>query len=141
MALSTTERQEFLAEPHVASVAVSAGADEAPLAVPIWYHYEPGGEPWILTPAASRKARLIGSAGRFTLLVHRVQPTVRYVSVEGAVSQVRPATEADVRMMAARYLPPEAVEPYVGFALADHGEQVVIGLRPERWWSADLGGA
>jgi hypothetical protein len=39
------------------------------------------------------------------------------------------------------YLPPEAVRPYVELAKADHGEQVVIVMRPERWLSSDLGPA
>ncbi|WP_020574997.1 hypothetical protein [Actinopolymorpha alba] len=41
--------------------------------------------------------------------------------------------------MSARYLPEEKVAGYVEMALAEHGEQVVIRLRPERWISADLG--
>ena len=36
-------------------------------------------------------------------------------------------------------LPPEQAAAYVEMAEADHGEQVVIFLRPERWLSADLG--
>ncbi|MGY1855880.1 pyridoxamine 5'-phosphate oxidase family protein [Modestobacter sp. SYSU DS0290] len=139
MALSTVEREQFLAEPHVAALSVAAGPDRGPLAVPIWYGYEPGGTAWIVTPAASRKARLIEAAGRFTLLVDRVAPSVRYVSVEGPVAGIRPATEDDVRAMARRYLPPPAVEGYVQVALADHGEQVLVHLDPQRWLSADLG--
>ena len=45
--------------------------------MPIWYQYEPGGEAWVLTEAASRKGRLIEAAGRFTLMVERVAPTIR----------------------------------------------------------------
>ncbi|CAM5599549.1 hypothetical protein SALBM311S_07869 [Streptomyces alboniger] len=41
MALTHEERAEFLAEPHVAALAVDAGAGRAPLTVPIWYQYEP----------------------------------------------------------------------------------------------------
>lgn len=69
MALSRTEREQFLAEPHVAALAVNAGekGDRAPLAVPIWYQYVPGGDIWIMTGRDSRKADLIRAAGRFTL--------------------------------------------------------------------------
>ncbi|MGY2079444.1 pyridoxamine 5'-phosphate oxidase family protein [Modestobacter sp. SYSU DS0657] len=139
MTLSTVEREQFLAEPHVAALSVAAGPDRGPLTVPIWYGYTPGGTAWIVTPTASRKARSIEAAGRFTLLVDRVTPSVRYVSVEGPVADTRPATEDDVRAMARRYLPPEAVEGYVAMSLADHGDQVVVHLRPQRWLSADLG--
>ena len=55
MALSKDEREQFLAEPHVAALSVSAGDKRGPLTVPIWYQYSPGGEPWIHTGAGSRK--------------------------------------------------------------------------------------
>ena len=85
MDLSVRDRELFLAEPHIAALSVSAGPDRGPWSVPIWYGYTPGGEAWVLTTAGSRKARLIEAAGRFTLTVDRLEPTVRYVSVEGPV--------------------------------------------------------
>jgi len=118
---------------------VASSANRGPLTVPVWYQYESGGQPWFLTPAASRKAQLINRAGRFTLMVQRLHPTVRYVSVEGPVAQTIPSTDELLHEIAARYLPPEAVQPYVELAKADHGEQVVIVMRPERWLSSDLG--
>lgn len=47
----------------------------------------------MLTEARSRKARLIETAGRFSLMVDRVMPTVRYVSVEGPVTRIVPGTD------------------------------------------------
>lgn len=138
MALTKTDRQEFLAEPHVAALAVTAGR-RGPLVVPIWYQYAPGGEPWILTPAASRKADLIAEAGCFTLMVDRVTPTLRYVSVEGEVSDIRPGTEADLVEISDRYLDSDAARRYREMARAEHGPTVVISLRPRHWTSADLG--
>ena len=139
MALSVNERQEFLAEPHVAALAVDAEDGRGPLVVPIWYQYEPGGEAWVLTGVDSRKARLIEAAGRFSLMVERVQPSVRYVSVEGPVTRTSPMTDAQLDEMARRYLPPEVVEGYIKMAKAEHGEQLVVAMRPERWLSSDLG--
>ncbi|MFD4336199.1 pyridoxamine 5'-phosphate oxidase family protein [Streptomyces anulatus] len=140
MALTREEREQFLAEPHVAALAVaSRGSDRAPLSVPIWYQYAPGGDVRILTGRTSRKAELIDAAGRFTLLVDRLEPTIRYVSVEGPVVDTRAATRADLEEVSARYLPAEKVAGYVDFAWENHGEQVVITLRPERWVSSDLG--
>ena len=78
MDLSVQDRELFLAEPHIAALSVAAGPDRGPWSVPIWYQYTPGGEAWVLTTAGSRKARLIEAAGRFTLLVDRLAPTVRY---------------------------------------------------------------
>ncbi|MEO8813788.1 MAG: pyridoxamine 5'-phosphate oxidase family protein, partial [Mycobacterium sp.] len=92
MALTNDEREEFLAEPHIAALSVNAGAGRGPLTVPMWYQYTVGGEPWVLTTAGSRKARLIETAGFFTLMVERVDPTLRYVAVEGAVSRIQRGT-------------------------------------------------
>src|SRR5215475_3892071 len=137
--LSVRDRELFLAEPHIAALSVSAGPDRGPLTVPIWYQYAPGGEAWVLTEAGSQKVRLIEAAGRFTLMVERTAPTVRYVSVEGPVTRTVPGTDELLREIAARYLPPEKVPAYIEFADADFGEQVAIYLRPQRWLSADLG--
>ena len=137
--LSARDRELFLAEPHIAALSVSAGPDRGPLTVPIWYQYEPGGEAWVLTEAGSPKAQLIEAAGRFTLMVERVTPTVRYVSVEGPVTRMIPGTDELLQEITVRYLPPEKVPAYLEFARADFGEQVAIYLRPQRWLSADLG--
>lgn len=138
-ALTRLEREQFLAEPHVAALSVDAGEARAPLSVPIWYQYEPGGDIWIITGLGSRKQRLIEAAGRFSLMVDTVEPKLKYVSVEGPVLDTTPATIELLREISARYLPPEKVEAYVDFAWKNHGEQVIIRLRPERWVSSDIG--
>ncbi|MCT7354706.1 pyridoxamine 5'-phosphate oxidase family protein [Streptomyces sp. 15-116A] len=139
MALTREEREKFLAEPHIAALSVDAGPGRAPLTVPIWYQYEPGGDIWIMTGLDSRKNQLISAAGRFTLMVDRLEPTIRYVSVEGPVVETTPATLEQLRELSARYLPAEKVDAYVDFAWKNHGEQVVLRMRPEHWVSSDLG--
>jgi hypothetical protein len=137
--LSERDRELFLAEPHIAALSVSAEGGRGPLTLPIWYQYAPGGEAWVLTAASSRKARLIRAAGRFSLMVDRVLPTVRYVSVEGPVTRVVPGTGELLREMTERYLAPEKVPAYLEFARAELGDQIAIYLRPQRWLTADLG--
>ncbi len=137
--LSVGDRESFLAQPHVAALSVAAGPGRGPFTVPMWYQYAPGGEAWVLTGAGSRKDRLIEAAGRFTLMVERVLPTVRYVSVEGPVTRRAPGTDALLAEIAARYLPPDQVAAYTDFVKRELGEQVAIYLRPERWLTADLG--
>jgi hypothetical protein len=137
--LSAHDRELFLAEPHIAALSVAAEAGRGPLMVPIWYQYEPGGEAWILTEADSWKARLIAVAGRFSLLVQRATPTIRYVSVEGPVTRTVPETDELLREITERYLPPDKVQGYLDMARAEFGAQVAIYLRPQRWLSADLG--
>jgi len=141
MALSKHERELFLAEPHVAALSVDAGPERAPLTVPIWYQYSPGGEVWFHTSADSRKAGLIDAAGRVSLMVDEAGARVRYVSVEGPVTRTAPGTDDAVREMVARYLPADRVDLYLEFARAEHGEQIVYFVRPERWLSADLSGS
>jgi hypothetical protein len=137
--LSVRDRELFLAEPHIAALSVSAGRDRGPLTLPIWYQYTTGAEPWVLTEAASPKVPLIRTAGRFTLMVERTLPTVRYVSVEGPVARIVPGTDEMMRELVERYLPPDKVPAYLEFAQTELGEQVAIYLRPQRWFTADLG--
>jgi Pyridoxamine 5'-phosphate oxidase len=139
MALSKDEREEFLAQPHIAALSVYAGDARGPLTVPIWYQYTPGGEPWVLTGAGSRKARLIEASGYFSLMVERVDPTVRYVAVDGPVSRIQPSTDDQLVELTRRYMPPERVDAYLDYARNELGESVVIYLQPQHWLSADLG--
>lgn len=55
-AMTAAERDEFLAEPLTAILSVQAEPGRAPLAVPMWYGYESGGDLTLITPVASRKA-------------------------------------------------------------------------------------
>jgi hypothetical protein len=139
--LSVRDRELFLSEPHIAALSVSAGRDRGPVTVPMWYQYEPGGEAWILTEEASLKARLIAAEGRFSLMVDRMTPTIRYVSVEGPVTRTVPENDELLWEIATRYLSADKARDYVAMAKAEFGPQVVIYLRPERWLSSDLGPA
>lgn len=139
MPLSRAEREQFLAEPHIAAFSVDTRPGRGPLTVPLWYQYTPGGEPWILIQVSSRKARLIEAAGRFTLMVDRIEPTIRYVSVEGPVSGTEPMTDETLWELASRYLPEDHARAYAALSKAEHGEQQVVRMRPEHWLSADLG--
>ncbi len=140
MTLSRREREQFLAEPHVGALSVVERPDRAPLTVPVWYHYTPGGELWVRTGPDSRKTRAIRSAGRFSLMVQRTEPTVRYVSVEGPVTRTEPDSRERSWELAARYLPPEKVADFVEYDRARLGAHVAVYMRPEHWVSADLGG-
>ncbi|NLU85167.1 pyridoxamine 5'-phosphate oxidase family protein [Rhodococcus sp. HNM0569] len=139
MGMAVEAREELLAQPLVAALAVARDAGEPPLVVPIWYQYTPGGRPWILTGTDSVKDRLIRAAGRFSLMVEVLTPSVRYVTVEGTVASRVPGTVDMLRELSVRYLPAEAVDQYVEFASGDHGETVRIELEPTRWLSADMG--
>lgn|SRR5690242_12020076 len=141
MALSVEARQAFLAEPHIGALSVVERPDRAPLTVPIWYQYTPGGELWVLTAPDARKTRAIEAAGRFSLMVQRTEPTIRYVTVEGPVTRTAPGTAERSREMAARYIPPDKVADYLEYERTQIGELTAVHMRPEHWLSADLGPA
>ncbi|MCV7150671.1 pyridoxamine 5'-phosphate oxidase family protein [Mycolicibacterium pyrenivorans] len=139
MALSKDEREQFLAEAHIAALSVRAGTDRGPLTVPIWYQYAPGGDPWFITGAGSRKHKLIESSGYLSLMVERVEPSVRYVAVDGPVLRIEPGSDDQLVEMSKRYLAPEQVDAYLEVARREHGESVAVYVKPEHWLSADMG--
>jgi nitroimidazol reductase NimA-like FMN-containing flavoprotein (pyridoxamine 5'-phosphate oxidase superfamily) len=137
LAMTREERERFLADVHVGVVAVAEDG-AAPLAVPIWYAYEPEAGLWMVTERASRKGRLFARARRLRLCAQTETPPYRYVSVEGPIVAIEPAdVERDVRPMARRYLGRELGDRYVEATRGTGGESVVVRVRPERWLSVD----
>jgi nitroimidazol reductase NimA-like FMN-containing flavoprotein (pyridoxamine 5'-phosphate oxidase superfamily) len=137
--MTKPEREAFLAELHVGVISI-AEPGRGPLAAPIWYGYEPGGELWIVTERSSRKGRLLEQAGRFSLVAQTETPPYKYVSVEGPITSITPSdVERDVRPLAHRYLGPDLGARYIestGGAEA-RGDNVLVRMRPERWLSVD----
>ncbi|KUH68046.1 pyridoxamine 5'-phosphate oxidase [Mycolicibacterium novocastrense] len=132
--MTTDEREKFLSDVHVGVIAVER-RDRAPLSVPIWYGYKPGGDVLLWTEASSLKHRLIKEAGRFSITAQDEAPPYRYVTAEGDVTAIDPAEDADVRELAIRYLGEKE-----GNAFADQNltpTSVVIRMRPKRWLSFD----
>jgi nitroimidazol reductase NimA-like FMN-containing flavoprotein (pyridoxamine 5'-phosphate oxidase superfamily) len=132
--MTAEERQNYLADLHVGVIAVERPG-RAPLAVPVWYGYEPGGEVLVWTEEDSVKHKLITAAGRFAITAQDEHPPYKYVTAEGEVVGVDRATDAAVRAIAIRYLGEE-----VGHQFADENfspTSVVIRMRPTRWLSTD----
>jgi nitroimidazol reductase NimA-like FMN-containing flavoprotein (pyridoxamine 5'-phosphate oxidase superfamily) len=138
--MTRQECQNFLAGVHVGVVSVTEEG-RGPLAVPVWYIYDPGGEVWFCTWKKSRKAMLIQRAGRFSMCAQKEEPPYKYVTVEGPVTACEEEDiEAHSRPLARRYLGLEGGDRYVTGLLNDpaYGEGVVIRMRPERWYSGDF---
>jgi nitroimidazol reductase NimA-like FMN-containing flavoprotein (pyridoxamine 5'-phosphate oxidase superfamily) len=139
LAMSKTERQAFLAGLHVGIVAIDEPG-RAPLAVPIWYVYEPGGELWFVTDRDSLKGRLLDNARRASLCAQSETPPYKYVSVEGPIVSIAPSElERDERPLAHRYLGRELGDRYIEATggAAGRANNVVVRMRPERWLSTD----
>ncbi len=134
--MSKSEREQFLSQPHVGVISIEAEG-RAPVTVPIWYSYEPGGHLKVLTGVNSKKTKLLQAAGRFSLCVQRERLPYQYVSVEGPILESRPAElERDTRPMAHRYLGPAMGDDYVE---GGDGESLCFVMEPKRWSSVDYG--
>ena len=132
--MTSDEREAYLADVHVGVIAVER-PDRAPLTVPIWYGYEPGGEVLLWTDAGSVKEKLIRAAGRFSITAQDEQPPYRYVSTDGEVTAIERATREVVQAIAVRYLGEEAGAAFTDQSLSP--SSVVIRMLPQRWVSTD----
>lgn len=135
LAMSRAERETFLTERHVAILAIEAGQDgRSPLAVPVWYQYEPGGLVSFITGASSRKGRLLDTAGRATLCAQDEHMPYRYVSVEGPIVDTEhPADPAERRRLAQRYLGRALGDAYIEATRGRAADMKVFRLSPEHW--------
>lgn len=139
LAMTVEEREAFLADLHVGVLSVADGP-RAPLTMPIWYLYEPGGEVRFVTGAGSRKMPLIREAGRCSLCVQTEDLPYKYVTVEGPVTAIEsPIEEDERRAMARRYLGAAGGDAYVAATAGQAAGEVVVRMRPERWLTADFG--
>ncbi|OBB77173.1 pyridoxamine 5'-phosphate oxidase [Mycobacterium sp. 852014-52144_SCH5372336] len=132
--MTTDEREKFLSDVHVGVIAVER-RDRAPLSVPIWYGYQPGGEVLLWTESESLKHRLIKDAGRFSITAQDEAPPYRYVTAEGDVTGIEPAEDSIVREIAIRYLGEEEGNTFTDQNLTS--TSVIIRMRPQRWLSFD----
>ena len=137
LTMTVAEREAFLAGLHVGILSVE-DPGLAPLAVPVWYAYAPGGTLTVLTDGRSLKARRLRAAGRFSLCAQTETVPYRYVSVEGpitAVDDTVPAAER--RALATRYLGAEGAELYLAATAEDAPGSVAFRMAPEHWRTSD----
>jgi nitroimidazol reductase NimA-like FMN-containing flavoprotein (pyridoxamine 5'-phosphate oxidase superfamily) len=137
LAMTREEREQFLAGVHVGVISIQEDG-RAPLTVPIWYLYEPGGDVVIVTGGESRKGRLLEKTGRFSLCAQTEAPPYSYVSVEGPVVSVE-STDAEktARPLARRYLGPELGDRYLEATAEQNAESQTYRMRPARWLTVD----
>jgi nitroimidazol reductase NimA-like FMN-containing flavoprotein (pyridoxamine 5'-phosphate oxidase superfamily) len=133
--MSEQERQSFLADLHVGVLSVPR-QNGAPLAAPIWYDYQPGGEIWVLVGKGSLKAKLLSEGAGVTLVAQQEAIPYAYVSVEGTITEIRAADKnADTLPMAVRYL---GDEMGAGYAQANaESDSLRVSIRADRWLTVD----
>ncbi|MBV6703026.1 pyridoxamine 5'-phosphate oxidase family protein [Kitasatospora aureofaciens] len=138
--MSVEDREEFLAGLHVGILGVDDPRDGGgPLLVPLWYSYRPGGLVTIQTGRETLKARLIRSAGRFSLCAQDESAPYRYVSVEGPVVAVEdPLPPTEREELARRYLDADTATAYLAANHRQLADDILIRMRPWRWRSVDF---
>jgi hypothetical protein len=138
--MSIEDREEFLAGPHIGILGVDdPRGGGAPLLVPLWYSYRPGGPVTIQTGRKTLKARLIRDAGRFSLCVQDESAPYRYVSVEGPVTAVAdPLPPPEHEALAHRYLDTDTAAAYLAANRRQLTDDVLIRMQPQRWRTADF---
>jgi len=136
--MSVSDREAFLAGLHVGVLAIER-RDGPPLAVPVWYSYEPGGDVHVLTSASSLKGRLAAAAGRASLCAQQEDLPYKYVTIDGPVEidALDPDDRAPIEAMAIRYPGDEMGRGYAAQAEAD--DEIRLRIRPERWYTVDYG--
>jgi nitroimidazol reductase NimA-like FMN-containing flavoprotein (pyridoxamine 5'-phosphate oxidase superfamily) len=139
LTMTREEREAFLADIHVGIIGI-AEEGRGPLAVPIWYAYDPGGDLRIVTGRTSHKGQLLARVGRFSLCVQTETRPYKYVSVEGPIVGTDPSDpDRDLRPLAHRYLGPAMGDRYMEETRGsvEQVDNVVVRMRPERWLTAD----
>lgn len=131
--MTERERQEFLAEPHVAVLSVAS--DNRP---PLTYGYQPEGDFTFFTGTQGRKVgktRLIEEAGVLSLSVQRGEFPYKYVTVEGAiVGEDRSPSAEQMLAVARRHLSEKAARRFVEAELEHPSSELVLfTIRPARW--------
>ncbi|GAA1712078.1 pyridoxamine 5'-phosphate oxidase family protein [Kribbella yunnanensis] len=140
--MSSAGREAFLAASHVAILSIAQPHGRPPLASPVFYHYEPGGELTFFTNTLGRKTRkadLLATANALSVTVQTEEMPYKYVTIEGAVVKSGPATPDEMEKIAERYMPAEYAQGFVQNEFA-HPESapVLYTVEPKRWFSSDL---
>jgi nitroimidazol reductase NimA-like FMN-containing flavoprotein (pyridoxamine 5'-phosphate oxidase superfamily) len=138
-AMSQAEREQFLAQPHVGVLSVVENG--APLTMPVWYGYQPGGPVAVITGRGSRKAQAVRAAGWLSLRAQDETWPYRYVTVSGPAAAAGPAGHAEQRVMAGRYLGEQGAGRYMAWITAsgEVDEQILIEMTPRTWLTVDYG--
>ena len=134
--MSTSDRETFLEQPHVAVLAIARADGEPPLAGPVWYDYQRGGDVIVTIGADSEKATLLAASPAASVCVQTTDLPYRFVTVSGPVT-LGPADSDIRRRIAARYLPPELVDGYLEGA-EDEAQMLTMRLTPRSWRSNDF---
>jgi nitroimidazol reductase NimA-like FMN-containing flavoprotein (pyridoxamine 5'-phosphate oxidase superfamily) len=141
--LTEQEREDFLAERHVAVLSLPSDNDRPPLAFPVWYGYRPGGEITYYTHRGeprSRKLRLLHEGSVVSLCVQREELPYKYVTVEGTVIAENDSPTAEQMLaIVRRYLSADDAQAFLESEMKSVATLVLFTIRPDRWAGLDFG--
>jgi nitroimidazol reductase NimA-like FMN-containing flavoprotein (pyridoxamine 5'-phosphate oxidase superfamily) len=141
--LTEQEREAFLAERHVAVLSLPSDNERPPLAFPVWYGYQPGGEITYYTHRSepkSRKLRLLHESSVVSLCVQREELPYKYVTVEGTVNAENESPTAEQMLaIVRRYLPEDDARAFLDSEMESEATLVLFTIRPDRWAGLDFG--
>ena len=141
--LTEQEREAFLAERRIAVLSLPSDDERPPLAFPVWYGYQPGGQITYYTHRTepkSRKLRLLHEGSVVSLCVQREELPYKYVTVEGTVVEENEApTVEQMLAIVRRYLPEDDARAYVNGEMESGVNLVLFTIRPDRWAGLDFG--
>jgi len=132
--MSKREIAQFLTEPNVAVIAVTA-PDGAPHAVPTWFEYRRG-EAFLITDATAFKYKCLKHDPRVTLCIDvRKPPNYKAVVLKGRATMEEKVADDLRERMAVAYMGKRAGHEYA----AQFKDQavVVVRFKPERVISWD----
>ena len=133
--MTKAQREAFLADLHVGVVSISRdGGQTPPLAAPVWYSYEPGGDVLFVFESESEKIKLLRAAGQASLCVQTDTMPYQYVTVDGTTVVGEPDDDIE-RALAYRYLGPEIGDIYLQ-AIAE-SVSLLVRFTPTRWRTVD----
>jgi hypothetical protein len=141
--LTATEREQFLAQPHVGVLSVAGDDGRPPLTVPVWYAYQPGENLTFFTGTqgrVARKTRLLERTGALSFCVQQAQYPYKYVTAECTVVRAdrAPAIE-QVLAIVTRYLPDDTARAFADAEITNPaGTFTLFTARPDRWLSFDF---
>ena len=141
--LTEQEREDFLAERHVAVLSLPSDNERPPLAFPVWYGYRPGGEITYYTHRSeprSRKLRLLHEGSVVSLCVQREELPYKYVTVEGTVIAENDSPTAEQMLaIVRRYLSADDAQVFLESEMKSVATLVLFTIRPDRWAGLDFG--
>lgn len=132
--MTKIKREAFLQETSVGVLAIHDG-DNWPPSTPIWFDYEPGGSLRFSVSPGPRKAKLLATGTKLTLVAQTESAPYKYVSVAGSVTNLTSngATKFTLNL-GIRYLGDEMGRQYFSEGYED---AILATIKVERWLTTD----